>query len=273
MGSGSKSASTAGGALGGASAGAGIGTALFPGIGTAIGAGLGGLAGGIGGYMSGGGSWKVPQAAVRPLNAYTYQNGALTASMTYNPKLGGYQFQNYLSPQQKAIYDNSEYGINNTLTGMSQALGNLSPATINQYEQEYMTPQVNQLNRSYNDAYGAAADAAGANGTLGSVGFDRYLGNNLEYNRAQSLANIQANAAIAGYNLPNLVMLPYVNELNTYQNALNNDQSNFSANQQPLQFGAQSANNFNLQNYPNLLNQYYTQNPFGSFFGWMNGGY
>jgi len=280
MGSGPKVGSTATGALGGAKIGASLGS-MVPGVGNLVGAGVGAVAGGLGGYFMGSGgpsndnSGGVPSApSATPQNSYNYLNGNLTSSAVYNPSKNGYVTNAYMSPGQQDIQSLGETGIKSSLRNMQSAVAGLNGGQIKQYTDAYMQPQITALNNAYNDAYGTATNLAGANGTLGSVGFDRYLGNNIERNRAQGLADIQANGVLAGYQLPSLVMAPYEQQQQMYQSALQGANGTIQQQQQPSFTGLQAGQNASqlaLNNYQNQLMQFQLQQPYRSFYGALNG--
>lgn len=190
----------------------------------------------------------------KPQNEYYYQDGVLNSSRVYDAAKGGYLTNSYSSPEEKAITDKSTAFINN-LVGTLPDKFNMSQDQIDEYRNAYADPQKRALEQSYNKALGAANTNANAGGMRNSVGFQGYLANQLEKNKAQGLADIESNAKLMEYDLPNKVLAPYTNAFNLVNAALQGQQANTVSSLEPAFQGSQAGNNFALSNYGNQIAQ------------------
>jgi hypothetical protein len=220
---------------------------------------------------------EVPKAP-SPQNEYYYNDGVLASSRVYNKVQNAYSTNTYSTPDEKAIMDQSNAFIKNLVTTLPQNF-NLSPESLNAYGENYAAPQRRALEDSYNQAKGAANTNAMAGGMRNSVGFNGYLANQLEKNKAQGLADIEANKEMMKYDLPNKVLQPYTNAFNLFNAALNGQQANQSNDLNAALQGSNASNSFALSNYGNQLSamQAYNQQlqnnqkKGGNFFGWLVG--
>lgn len=200
---------------------------------------------------------KQPAAPQRQ-NEYYYQNDILRSQSVYDPRKKGYINTSFSTPQEQDIEKQATGYLNNLMTGLQGAI-NLSPETIQGYRDAYTQPQIAALNDSYNLAKGQAMQSASGRGLENSVGFANYTANQLEKNRAQGLADIQANAKQLEYDLPNKMLTPYVNQFNLLNAALNGQQANLAQNLEPSFQGRQASNNYEQQNYQNQWNAWQSQ--------------
>jgi len=164
--------------------------------------------------------------------------------------------------QEKQIKD-SAYALQNTAF---QGANNILPTSaydIQKYAQALYEPQNQVLTDTYDKAMGDNINNASSMGTRGSVGFNNYANNVLTKNLANSQAQAMDNAQISAYNLPDILMQPYMNASNMSDSTLGN-----LSNRLNTQFGwdstnAQMANNYNLSTNQNLnafnLDVYKTQ--------------
>lgn len=214
----------------------------------------------------------------KPQNEYYYENGALRSSRIYDKSQKGYINRSFSTPEEQAI-ENKATGYISDLVNKLPGAVNLSPEAIAQYRDAYANPQINALNDSYNQASGQALSAANARGMRNSVGFGKFTANELEKNRAQGLADIQANAKMMEYDLPNKLLMPYANQFNLINAALQGQQANVAQDLEPSFQGSQATNNFQLQNFANMMAQYNANNQRnqqqsrGGLFSMFTGGY
>jgi hypothetical protein len=210
-----------------------------------------------------------------PQNEYFYENNALKSQRVYDPAQNGYVTKSFSTPTEQNIENQATDYIGGLVNKLPNAV-NLSPESIAQYRDAYANPQINALNDSYNQAKGQATQAATSRGLQNSVGFGNYTANQLEKNRAQGLADIQANAKLQEYDLPNKILSPYVNQFNLYNAALSGQQANMAQNLEPAFQGSQAGQNALSQNYQNQLayyNQKQQQQPQrGGLFSFFTGG-
>lgn len=196
-----------------------------------------------------------PPPAPQPENEFYYVDGNLESSRTKGTTpdgQSGWMTNVYRTPQEKSIESQSLQFISDLVPQAAEAF-NMSPEGIQQYKDAYTQPQVRALNEGYNQALGAATNAASSSGTRNSVGFEKYRANEIERNRAQGLADIEANAKMMEYQLPAMRLAPFVDAFNLYNAALSGEQANQMSTAGVAQQGSQMANNFALQNYGNQL--------------------
>ncbi len=210
-------------------------------------------------------------------NEYFYENGDLRSQRVYDKAQNGYVTKSFSTPTEQNIENQATNYIGDLVNKLPGAV-NLSPESIGQYRDAFANPQIAALNNSYNEAKGQATQSAYGRGLQNSVGFANYNANQLEKNRAQGLADIQANAKLQEYDLPNKLLSPYVNQFNLYNAALSGQQANMAQNLEPAFQGSQAANNSAQQGYQNQLayfNQKQQQQPQsrGGLFSFFTGGY
>lgn len=136
----------------------------------------------------------------------------------------------------------------------------MSPESLAQYSDAYAAPQRQALNESYNKALGSAQSAAASSGLRNSLGYNRYLANNLERNRAQGLADIENNRKLMEYQIPSMMLKPYSDAFNLVNAALNGEQAQTMASLEPSFQGSQQASNLALQQYNADLNRWQMMN-------------
>ncbi|HEY9747001.1 MAG TPA: hypothetical protein V6C99_12375 [Oculatellaceae cyanobacterium] len=203
--------------------------------------------------------------APKPQGEYFYEGDILRSQRIYDPKRNAYVSKTFMTPQEQAIRDQGTAFISDIM-GKIPGIVNMSPESLAGYREAYAAPQRAALNESYNKALGAANTVGAATGMRNSVGFNRYLAGELERNRAQGLADIEASARQYEMNIPNQMLQPYVNAFNLMNAALGGEQARGQAALEPAFQGSQAASNFALQNFQNLLQSYQNQNQPG-FFG------
>lgn len=190
-----------------------------------------------------------------PTNENYYENGVLKSSRIYDAGTKTYNSNAYSTPQEQAIENQATDYMGQLVNEIPDAV-NLSPEAMQQYRDAYAEPQINALTDSYNQAKGQATMAASGRGMRNSVGFNKYLANNIEKNKAQGLADIESNAYLQGLDLPNKMLMPYANQFNLYNAATQGQQANMAQNFEPAFQGSQAGSNFALQNYNNQMNQW-----------------
>lgn len=213
-----------------------------------------------------------------PQNENYYENGFLRSSNIYDKASNTYNTNNYSTEAEQGIEKQATDYIGNMVNTLPGKM-DLSPENIQQYKDAYSAPQIAALNQSYNEASGRANQMATKNGMRNSVGFGNYTANQLEKNRAQGLADIQANATMQGYDLPNKILSPYVNQFNLINAALNGEQASMNQDLQPAIQGSAMANNASSQNFANQMMAYNAQmaakqqQQRGGLFSMFTGGY
>lgn len=198
-------------------------------------------------------------AAPKPQNESYYENGVLRSTRNYRPALKSYVTHTYQTPDEQRIAKESTTYMQDLL-GRAKSAVNLSPESIAQYGDAYANPQISALNDSYNKAKGEADMSAAGSGMRNSVGFNHYMVNEVEKNRAQGLADIASNRKMMELDLPNKLLQPYVNEYNLFSGAMQGQQANMMQNLEPAFQGSQAASNAanaTFQNQSNALNQNY----------------
>lgn len=202
---------------------------------------------------SGSGNSLTPPSAPTPQNEYAYNNGVLASSRVYDPTKNGYVDNTYLTPAQQQLQTSSTNGLNNVLSQTGQ-VANMSPDALQKGVDAYTAPQYAALDRAYNQALGQSQNDAASNGMSNSVGFNKYLGDVLDRNKAQGYADIAASGEQMRYQLPNMALQPLANAANIYNGAMNGTQAIQSANLAPSFSGSQAASDFASNNYQNQLN-------------------
>jgi hypothetical protein len=193
-----------------------------------------------------------PPPAPTPTSQYNYQDGKLISENIYNKGANSFTNKTYSSPDQQNIERTATGYISNLVNTLPNSV-NLSQDALNQYGDAFAAPQIQALDQSYNRAKGQAQQAATAHGMGNSVGFARYGANELEKNRAQGLADIQANKQKYQLDIPNQLLMPYANQFNLINAALQGQQSTIQQNQQAAMQGSATGNNITNSNYQNQL--------------------
>lgn len=196
-------------------------------------------------------SSKAP-APPKPQNEYFYDDDMLRSSRVYDPAQNGYVTKSYKTGAEKAIESQGSQFIADLIPQAQKAF-NMTPEGIAEYRNAFAAPQQRALTESYNKALGGATSAANAQGMQNSVGFNRYLANELERNKAQGMADIEANAKLMEYQLPSMALQPYMDAFNLYNAGVSGEQARTMNQLQPAFTGSQAASNFALQNYNNQL--------------------
>lgn len=189
----------------------------------------------------------------QPQNDYVYQNGAMLSSRIYDPSIGGYKTNLYSNAQDQEIENLSRVGLTNALNAARNM--KWDSQSLQPYVQSFVDPQKRALNESYNQAVGGLTNSASAAGMQDGVGFQNYKVNQIERNRAQGLADIEAAGKQYELNLPSQLMAPYLNQANLFSSALGNQQAFNSSNMEAAMQGANSSNQFFLNRYGNDLNR------------------
>lgn len=195
----------------------------------------------------------------QPTNEYIYEDGVMKGSRTYDPGSRSYYNQTFRSQAEKDLYNAAQSGALSALQGGNAI--DLSPEAIARYRDAYAAPQRDALTRSYNEAKGAATSSANASGLQDSVGFNKYLAGELERNKAQGLADIENNATMMEYQLPSLLMQPWVDKYNFNNAALTSDEAASRADLAGILQGTGISNDFTQNGYNQLLakNQFRAQ--------------
>lgn len=216
-----------------------------------------------------------PPEPPKPQNEYFYDDGFLRSSRVYNSGQKGYITNSYSTPEEQAI-QNQATGFISDLVGRVPQAFNMTPEGLQAGVDAYTQPQMRALNESYNQASGAAKNAAASSGMTNSVGFNKYFADQIERNRAQGLADIAAGGEQMRYQLPRMALAPFTDAFNLYNAALSGEQAREMSQLEPAFQGSQAANNFALGNYQNQLAYHQARNQptgGGGFFSKLFGGF
>lgn len=212
----------------------------------------------------------------KPKNEWFYEDGVLRSSRVYDKKKGGYTSQTFSTDDERAIKNQGT----EWLAGLMKDIPNImdmSPEGIQGYKDAFTEPQYRALNESYNNALGSAKSAASSSGMRNSIGFNKYLADQIERNRAQGAADIEANAKMLENELPRMRLAPYMDAFNLYSSALGGEQARSNASLQPAFQGSQAATNAAISNYQNQLAYHQQRNQpqqrRGGFFSSLFGGF
>jgi hypothetical protein len=199
----------------------------------------------------------VPQAP-KPENQFFMKNGQVQSS-TVKYKAGdsptgqaGWVTNVTQTPQEKAIEAQSNQFISDLIPKVNGIMGQ----DLSTYKQNFMAPQLAQLEEGYNRATGRAKDAAGARGTNISTGFEKYRTNQIDKNYAQGRADIAANAELSAPEYMRSLLAPYADGLNMYSAALGGQQAQTFNSADASLRGSQLGNSINSNAFGNQLNQY-----------------
>lgn len=216
-------------------------------------------------------------ATPTPTSEQYFQDGNLQSERIYDPKTKMYRTESFSDPTEKAIQDSSSQFISG-LMGQLPDKFNMSDEQKQGYVDAYTEPQKRALNESYDKALTSANTNAMAGGMRNSVGFNNFLANELEKNKAQGLADIEGQGKLMGNDLVNQELSPFMNAFNLANSALTGQQANTMQTLNPAFQGSQASNSFNLSNYQNQMANYNAQmqqnqqgKRGGNFFGWLTG--
>lgn len=145
------------------------------------------------------GKKKAPPAPT-PQSSYTYQDGVLTGQNVYDAGRQAYINSSFSSPAQKAFQDMGNQQIPQLLGKIQQAY-NPSEAESQQYFNDYVDPQLRDINKSFDQQTSSANQGAIANGIGGSAGFSRFMANDVMGERARATADVNRQGRLAKYDL------------------------------------------------------------------------
>jgi hypothetical protein len=171
-------------------------------------------------------------------NEEVYQNGQAVGSRIWDPAKNAYISAINGTPEDQAIRSSAQGGIQGI---MSRLGGYNDPASVQKYVQAYKAPQITALNESYNKAKGDLANSAAASGMASSAGYGAFLTSQIEKNKAQGLADIEANATLYGLDAPSKMMQPDLAAYNLYNSALTGANANAMDLYEPALQGSTSA--------------------------------
>lgn len=198
-------------------------------------------------------------AAPKPTSEYYYDNDRLASSRVYDKKTKAYTTTSYNDPDELNIQQNATKFISDLSSRIPQEFA-MTPDQLDAGVKAYTDPQMRALNDSYNKAYGTANTSANAMGTRNSVGFNSYLANQLEKNRAQGAADIAAGGEQLRYQLPSMRLAPFVDAFNLVNAGLSGTQAQTQAQLNPSFQGSQAASNLAAGLYPSQLQAWQLMN-------------
>jgi len=201
---------------------------------------------------------RKPPAAPPVASEYQYENGRLVGNRVYDPATGAFSTSTFTTPEQQALQANAQSGLAGLLPQISQVVQ--SPETAQAQIGRFAAPQLRALNEAYDQSYTNANENAVASGLKNSVGFGRYITQNLDRNRALDAADIQSNA-----------QSQYLGQLSglasLFGDTLSGERGYTSNYFGGLLSGSQAGNNAVNQNYQSRLQQFQlTPRSFGNRF-------
>lgn len=228
-----------------------------------------------------GGGSKAPAPPAPPVqeNEYFYVGDQLQSQRTKGTGpdgQAGWVTRVNQTPEERAIEQQSTQFISDLIPQAQKAF-DMSPEGQAKLRSSYVDPQMRALNSSYNDALGAATNAASSSGMRNSIGFLNYKMGKLDRQKAEGAADIEANAELMMPELQRGRLAPFADAFNLYNAALSGEQANQMSNVNPAMQGQAQSNAFNMGNYANQLNFYNTKyqqqqgGRNGNFLGWLVG--
>ena len=190
-----------------------------------------------------------PPAPPPPQNSYFYQDGFLRSQDIFNKDKQAYELSTFSTPDEQAIEKNATSWI----LGATQKLPELLDGNYQGMVDAFKAPQIRALDESYNKALGNARTAGSASGMRDSIGFHDYIQNQIEKNRANSMADIESQAEMLRYDLPRYALAPYADTFNIINAALGGEQSREMATIDPALQGLATASNAAQNNYANQM--------------------
>jgi hypothetical protein len=145
------------------------------------------------------GKKKEPPAPT-PQSSYTYQDGVLTGQNVFDAGRQAYINSTFSSPAQKAFQDMGNQQMPQLLGKLQQAY-NPSEAEQQQYFNDYVDPQLRDINKSFDQQTASANQGAIASGIGNSAGFSRFLANDVMGERAKQTADVNRQGRLAQYDL------------------------------------------------------------------------
>ena len=155
---------------------------------------------------------KAPPVPTPP-NSYTYQDGVLTGQNVYDAGRKAYFNSTFSSPSQKAFQDMGNQQIPQLLGKIQQAY-NPSEAESQQYFNDYVDPQLKDINKSFDQQTASANQGAIASGIGNSAGFSRFMANDIKGERAKQTAEANRLGRLAQFDLGALRAKQYLPLLN-----------------------------------------------------------
>jgi hypothetical protein len=142
---------------------------------------------------------KQPKAPT-PQSSYTYQDGVLTGQNVYDAGRQAYINSTFSNPAQKAFQDMGNQQIPQLLGKIQQAY-NPSDTEKQQYFNDYVDPQLRDINKSFDQQTANANQGAIASGIGNSAGFSRFMANDVMGERARATADANRQGRLAQYDL------------------------------------------------------------------------
>ncbi len=133
-------------------------------------------------------------------SSYTYQDGVLTGQNVYDAGRQAYINSTFSSPSQKAFQDAGNQQIPQLLGKIQQAY-NPSEAEKQQYFNDYVDPQLRDINKSFDEQTASANQGAIASGIGNSAGFSRFMANDIMGERAKQTADVNRQGRLAQFDL------------------------------------------------------------------------
>ena len=183
-----------------------------------------------------------------PQSSYTYQDGVLTGQNVYDAGRQAYINSSFSNPGQKAFQDMGNQQIPQLLGKIQQAY-NPSEAESQQYFNDYVDPQLRDINKSFDQQTASANQGAIASGIGGSAGFSRFMANDIMGERARATADVNRLGRLAKFDLGALRAKQYLPLLDLLTNRQD------TGLQQANQLGQSNASYSNAQN--SLVNNQY----------------
>ena len=143
---------------------------------------------------------KKKPVAPGPAGSYTYQDGVLTGQNVFDSGRNAYVNSTFSSPAEKAFLDMGNEQIPQLLGKLQQAY-NPSEAESQQYFNDYVDPQLRDINKSFDQQTANANQGAIASGIGNSAGFSRFMANDIMGERARATADANRLGRLAQFDL------------------------------------------------------------------------
>ncbi len=149
--------------------------------------------------------------AGRPFTSSFSMGGSNVATTSMDKKRN---FSTTVNPnsQDYQTYTAAGSGLTGLLGKLSTAM-DVSPEARDKYTQDLFNPVAGQINSEYDRQVDQSVNRFGAMGGLNSLGFNRFVTDRIEKNRARALSDAMSGASVAAYDLPGKITQPIINAI------------------------------------------------------------
>ncbi len=193
-----------------------------------------------------------------PSNSYYYEGNVLRSSSVFDPSRNAYVTQTHSTPSEVEAQRKLQQNYNNYLSQLEKS-GPEQAQRLKEFESSIFAQSRKPLDEEYQRGMSQAKESFNASGFMNSTGFEDYRMQNLDKLYQEGLQQASVDAKLAREQLARDFESQLMQKFGLTADILNaNASSSLSTGAFP-QAGVNSLNQFNQQNYNELLNQLRSQ--------------